>query len=166
MSAAEPISTAVTNPAECGKVVALFPLPLAPLEQFLLDCETPGQPLIIRVILRFTGEGQMATLKATFQNAIVRHPLLTCRLRGSGRKRVWIRGDPCNLECQRVSGSVFESETGVQRTLIDLHTDAGLQITIRQYSDGVKVIMDIHHAVTDGNGVRQLITDWFHIYHC
>ncbi len=32
--------------------------------------------------------------------------------------------------------------------------------------DGVKVYMDAHHAVTDGNGMRQVITDWCHLYHC
>lgn len=144
----------------------MFPLPLAPLEQFLLDCETPGQPMIIRAVLRFTGEGQIEVLKSTLQMAIVRHPLLTCRLQGSGRKRVWVRGSPCEPDCQRVSGSVFGSETGIQRAFIDLRKDAGLQIAIRQTNDGVKVIMDMHHAVTDGNGVRQLITDWFHLYHC
>lgn len=170
MSTAEPLTAAETadpdRHAARGEAVALFPLPLAPLEQFLLDCETPGQPMIIRVVLRFTGQGQLEVLKSTLQGAMVRHPLLTCRLEGTGRKRTWVRGKPCEPDCQRVSGSVFDLETGLQRTFIDLRKDAGLQIAIRQYPDGVKVIMDTHHAVSDGNGLRQLITDWFHLYHC
>ena len=32
--------------------------------------------------------------------------------------------------------------------------------------DGVKFIIDAHHAVTDGNGLRQVVTDWLHLYHC
>ena len=142
------------------------PLPLAPLEQFLLQCATPRSPMVIRVVLRLTGECQPDLYVQTLQRAIERHPMLSCRLQKINRQWCWVSGTPEPIGFSRRSGSVFELESGTVTRFIDLTQSGGLHTSIVVLEDGVKVFMDAHHAATDGNGIRQVITDWFHLYHC
>ncbi|MEJ7592185.1 MAG: hypothetical protein WKF77_11600 [Planctomycetaceae bacterium] len=142
------------------------PLPLTPLEQFLLQCATPRSPMVIRVVLRLTGECQPDLYVQTLQRAIERHPMLSCRLQKINRQWCWVSGTPEPIVISRRSGSVFDLESGLVSKFIDLTQSAGLHTSIVVLDDGVKVFMDVHHAATDGNGMRQVITDWFHLYHC
>ena len=142
------------------------PLPLTPLELFLLQSATLRTPMIIQVVLRLTGECQPELYVRTLQRSIDRHPLLSCRISKINRQWCWIPGSPEPIAIDRRSGSVFDSETGPRSKSIDLTTSAGLHTSIVVLADGVKVYMDFHHAVSDGNGLRQVITDWFHLYHC
>ena len=144
----------------------VFPLPLTPLEEFLLQCDTPKSPMVMRTILRLSGTCDPAEMIAAFHKAVRRHSLMTCRLGRIGRKLAWIEGTPAPVVCRPISGSVFQSITGKLALQIDLQIDAGMQVTLQVMDDGLLVIMDAHHAVTDGNGIRQLITDWLHLYHC
>ncbi len=142
------------------------PLPLTPLELFLLQCATPRSPMVIRVVLRLTGECQPDLYVQTLQRAIERHPMLSCRLQKINRQWCWVSGTPEPIVISRRSGSVFELENGSVIKSIDLTQSAGLHTSIVVQDDGVKVVMDVHHAVTDGNGMRQVVTEWLHLYHC
>lgn len=143
-----------------------LPMLLAPLERFLLDCETPASPMIIRVILRFTGECRTELLRSAYHRALARHPLLTSRLAGKGSRLHWVAGSPNPLSFRSSEKSVFENESGADDTVIRLKEECGLRVSAVTTPDGLKIILDTHHAVADGNGLRQLITDWFHLYHC
>jgi len=144
----------------------MTPLRLTPLELFLLQSATPQAPMVIQVVLRLTGDCQPDLYVKTLQRSIERHPLLSCRIKMISRQWCWVSGPPEAVEVSRRPGSVFESETGPRSKSIDLTTSAGLHVSIAILDDGVKVYMDLHHAVSDGNGMRQVITDWFHLYHC
>ncbi|MFO1001031.1 MAG: hypothetical protein U0936_11865 [Planctomycetaceae bacterium] len=144
----------------------LFPLPLTPLERFLIRCDTRNSSMVIRVVLRFTGDCQSGILKETLKRAVRRHPLLSCRLSGYRFRPHWVAGKPEEIVTQRLSGSIFAADCGPFEKQIDLRRSGGLQIEIQFMDDGVKVIVDAHHAVTDGNGLRQVLTEWLHLYHC
>jgi NRPS condensation-like uncharacterized protein len=146
--------------------VTMEPLPLTPLELFLLQSATPQAPMVIQVVLRLTGECQPDLYVKTLQQSIERHPLLTSRIKMIDRQWCWVSGPPDPVTVSRRSGSVFESETGPRSKSIDLTISPGLQTSIVILDDGVKVYLDVHHAASDGNGLRQVITDWFHLYHC
>jgi len=154
------------DPSSQGERILGSPLPLTPLEKFLLQCETPRSPMVIRVVLRLSGNCQQDLYVDTLQQAIDRHPLLSSRLRKVNRELCWVAGTPEPIQLSHADGSVFDRECGPVSKSIDLTRSAGLHTSIIVLSDGVKVIMDAHHAVTDGNGIRQVITDWFHLYHC
>lgn len=142
------------------------PLALTPLELFLLQCATPRSPMVIQVVLRLTGKCQHDLYRATLQQAISRHPLLSSRLRMIDRRWCWVSGTPEPVTISRRSGSVFEPECATGSKSIDLTSSAPLHTSIVVLDDGVKVFLDAHHAATDGNGMRQVVTDWFHLYHC
>ena len=122
--------------------------------------------MIIRVVLRFTGKSCLELFRESLERAIARHPLLSCRLGKVSGRPAWIFGEPEPVRVARTSGSVFESETGPLMKSINLERSAGLHAELRELDDGVKVFLDAHHSVTDGNGLRQMVTDWLHLYHC
>jgi hypothetical protein len=143
-----------------------FPLTLTPLEKFLFHCETPESPMVIRMLVRLSGTAQVDLLRDTLSRSISRHPLLTCRIARQNGQLVWIQGTADQIDVCRVAGSIFEPECGPISTTIDLQKSAGLQARLMVMDDGIKCIIDAHHAVTDGNGLRQaIINDWLHLYH-
>ena len=156
-----------SNPVVSGKErPGIFPLPLTPLEQFLFQCDTAASPMIIRIVLRLTGEADLECLKETLLSAIGRHPLATCRITGNGNQSCWIHGPPAKINVCHLAGSIFEPDGGPTRKKINLRIENGLHAEIHIMDDGIKVVIDAHHAVTDGNGLRQIVTEWFHLYHC
>lgn len=157
-------SEATELPADQQLVIG--PLPLTPLELFLLQCATPRSPMVIRVVLRLTGECQPDLYVQTLQRAIERHPMLSCRLQKINRQWCWVPGAPEPIVLSRRAGAVFELECGTGNKFIDLTQSAGLHASIVVLDDGVKVFLDVHHAVADGNGMRQVVTEWLHLYHC
>ncbi len=148
------------------KRLVMESLPLTPLENFLLQCNSHQSPMVIRVMMRLTGDCQLNVLTRTLQQAIQRHPLLNCKIQHVGRQRHWVPASPEPIEVLRASGSVFEAERGTLDKSIDLTQTAGLHVTIIVLDDGIKVNLDAHHAVTDGSGLRQMVTEWLHLYHC
>jgi hypothetical protein len=148
------------------KRLVMESLPLTPLETFLLHCNSNQSPMVIRVMMRLTGDCQLEVLTRTLQQAIERHPLLSCQIQQKGRQSHWVTASPGPIEVRRGSGSVYQAERGALDKSIDLTQTAGLHVTIIILDDGIKVHLDAHHAVTDGNGLRQLVTEWLHLYHC
>lgn len=144
----------------------IFPLPLTPLERFLVRCDTRNSSMVIRVALRFTGECQPIILTNALGEAVRRHPLLSCRLSGDRFRQYWVAGNTEKVVTRTIPGSVFATDCGPFEKHIDLRTSGGLQVEIQYMDDGIKVILDAHHAVTDGNGLRQFVTEWLHLYHC
>lgn len=143
----------------------LKPLPLTPLEAFLYQCNTPNAPMVIRVILRLTGKCEQPHCVETMQRAIRRHPLLCSRLQRLDGKLYWIPGEPEPTRVRTESGSIFDVQCGPMATTIDLTQSAALHTSITIMDDGIYVVLDAHHAATDGNGMRQMITDWLCLYH-
>ena len=144
---------------------SLAPLPLTPLEAFLHQCDTPKSAMVIRVILRLTGECQLDPCVETMQRAIRRHPMLCSRLHRIDGKLCWVSGEPEPTSVSTQPGSIFEVECGLMTKTIDLTQSAGLHTSITIMDDGIRVVLDAHHAATDGNGIRQIVTDWLTMYH-
>ena len=161
----EAMPNSEVSAASVEERLGIFPLPLTPLERFLVRCDTRQSSMVMRVVLRFTGDYQAGILIETLRRAMQRHPFLSCRLSGHRFRPHWVAGTPEKILAQNVTGSVFAADSGPFGKHIDLTQSGGLHIEIRFMDDGVKVIMDAHHAITDGNGLRQVITDWLHLYH-
>ena len=169
-SAQKNLTTDGPTDGQSDATASLFPLPLTALEQFLWDCESPHSPMVIRVVIRFRGTLDSEEFLRCLKVVLARHPLLTCRLTAHQGIAAWI---PCSSDESRSqisltmqSGSVLDSETGRLQCAIDLRNSPALRVTIRVFPDGVKVILDGHHVATDGNGMRQMVTEWLHLYHC
>lgn len=140
------------------------------LEEFLWSCETPEAPMVIRVVLRFSGEADTDDLVSCLPEAFERHPLLLCSLEIQPNGMFWrgSEGDYASVPVRvcESAGSVLDAVPDRFDGTIDLRTRPALQLEIVRFGDGVRLQLDAHHAAVDGNGLRQFLTDWMHLYHC
>src|SRR5262245_31743240 len=82
-------SLAIAAPS--GGTAALFPLPLAPFERYLLADDCPRYPMQFFCRLRFSGRFERAALEQAYGLSVGRHPLLRAVVRESSLNRVeWI----------------------------------------------------------------------------
>lgn len=139
--------------------------PLTPLERFLLDCETPDSPMVIRVILRFRGRGDPQQLADSIRAAAAHHPLLRCRLVRTKRQLAWAETEFGLPVIESRSGSMPVASCDVPLSAIRLESEPALRMRIQAFDDGLLVVLDAHHAATDGGGLRQLSTDFVLHYH-
>lgn len=146
------------------------PLPLTALEEFLWQCETPATPMVIRVVMRFSGDCDTDSLVDCIPPALERHPMLLCSLAVSRAGLVWngSAGTHAEVPVRRTeqSGSMMGPVSDRFDGSLNLHTSSALALEIGKFDDGIRVQLDAHHAAVDGNGLRQFLTDWMHLYHC
>lgn len=139
-------------------------LALTPIENFLWSSDAPDNPMIMRVILRFHGRVNAELFIETFKMALDRQPLLSSIVDERDGRPVWVPASHTTEPIWEDALPPNEPETGEFIEHIDLRKETGLRVRIISVSDGVLVRMDFQHATCDGQGARQLIADWLHLY--
>ncbi len=138
------------------------PLPLTPFEKFIWSSDTPTSPMLFRVAVRFLGEVDRDTLNTAFDTVVPRHRLLNSviSLTDNGPEWTAARKPPTLewLEAKATDGSLGMT------TSIDLRREPGMRTQVIDRKDSLLILLDFHHASCDGQGARQLVTDWFHLY--
>src|SRR6516164_268435 len=83
----------------CGVAMALFPLPLAPFEHYMLADDRSDYPMTFLVRMHFEGRFDHERLQESLGRALLWHPLLKARIRGEASDRTrnlfWIDSGPC-----------------------------------------------------------------------
>lgn len=139
-------------------------LPLAPIERFLHRNDAPKHPMVFRVLMRFDGPYQQDKLTAAFQMAIARQPLLTSVVVGLDKGSKWELSSAIpQLEWQ-AAGQDPEEIRLIPIDYLDLSKSPGVHCRIFPVDSGVIILLDIHHVCCDGQGARQLLSEWFGIY--
>ncbi|RLS77906.1 MAG: hypothetical protein DWI00_04480, partial [Planctomycetota bacterium] len=96
----EAMPNSEVSAASVEERLGIFPLPLTPLERFLVRCDTRQSSMVMRVVLRFTGDYQAGILIETLRRAMQRHPFLSCRLSGHRFRPHWVAGTPEKIVTQ------------------------------------------------------------------
>ncbi|MEO1615799.1 MAG: hypothetical protein AAFV88_08130 [Planctomycetota bacterium] len=142
----------------------LFPLRLAPMEHFLLLDDRPECPLTPFVELHFTSQLDRDAFNQSLAVSIRRHPLLASRV-------VWKDGFPhwqfdasFQPSLVDVASHTVLTTSDEQRWCIrpfDLEHETGSRFWYETLDAGGKcrVIVQVHHAVCDGVGIRQFLID-------
>ncbi len=139
-------------------------LPLVPFERFLRKYDSPTTPMVFRVAMRLNGPLKRQLLTEAFQVAIRRQPLLTSRVIVKDEHAVW-ELNPVLPELQWQENELSQSE--IERTpidWIDLSKAPGLVARIWEIDNGLTILLDIHHACSDGQGARHFIGEWLGLY--
>ena len=138
----------------------LFPLPLVPLEQYLLADDRPTHPMVISVELHFDRTPDIPTLEQCVGETIVDHPLLGCRIDLRDDGPAWIAPTGQTTTAVPVDNRpLIEPSTGRLRG-IDLQQDIALRHQVQTAADGSgKWTLQVHHAACDGVGLRQFLLD-------
>lgn len=157
---------------------------LTPFEKLILLSDGPWNPMTFRIVIRLRGVCVPDVFAATYQEAIRRHPLLSSRVESSRRGMHWVACSPSPLivrSCDDIECDLESPESvqdgcdpgcekflwnGVSVPRLDVQTEPGLRTTLISSPTATMILVDAHHSCSDGNGVRQFVSDWFHLYDC
>ncbi|PQO44272.1 hypothetical protein [Blastopirellula marina] len=135
----------------------LFPLPLSPVEKFMVADGRPQYPMMCDVEARFQGTIERGPFEEALQFALERAPLF-CSVIERDKKR----GDVWMLTEKRpeVDWGVY-GEPYAERydELIDLRQNVGMRIYVRSGSERSTIMFHFHHACADGVGIFAFIED-------
>lgn len=143
-------------------LAGLFPLPLAPVELFLVGDDDLQYPKTFAVELAFTGSPDRQALEDAVSRTAARHPLLRAHIEKAGKALVWVPAQTARIPVDWLdAGAPLASPRG---TWIDLKQECGLRVWVRDDGDRCSIGFQFHHACCDGRGAREWVVDWMTAY--
>lgn len=139
---------------------SLFPLLLAPFEEYILADDRPGYRMTFFFELTFAGELDRPAFEVGLNEALRRHPLLSSLVQRAGWRRLaWVAAEniaPVINWGPADSPIQFPEDDG-----IDLSRETGLRFFIRVGAGETRMVVQFHHACCDGYGAIQFLSDVF-----
>lgn len=152
------IMSVLNAPAVCADRQRVFPLHLSPIEVFMLADDRSDYPMTFVIQLRLTGQVDRVAFEAALVETLQRHPLLRAFIQtGKG-------GLPCWMLAEEAAPAVDWAEEGTPTVCprgerIDLASETGLRVWVRQGPLAARVVLQFHHACCDGTGAYRFIGD-------
>jgi hypothetical protein len=150
-----PVSDTVpTNPVAAAR---LFPMQLAAFEQYMLIDDHPDYPITFFIQFRLLGQLNIQAIADAYREAVLRHPLLCCRVERRSGRYYWI-WSPDSIIPAQMNPHVWK-ETRPWLRSIDLTQQTGIRIWGEATEDHAEVTLQFHHACCDGIGASQFLED-------
>ncbi|MDA1014463.1 MAG: hypothetical protein O3A00_08430 [Planctomycetota bacterium] len=142
-------------------------LPLAPFEHLMLADDCPNRPMSFFIQLKFQGRFDRSQLNASLKKALKLHPLLNSRIHGSVTDATsgitWIESTSPPPAIDWNNAEIpFRFATG---RWMDLRTETGLRLWLRETEDSTTLILQMHHSCCDGLGAMSFIHTLLLAYH-
>lgn len=136
----------------------LFPLPLAPFEEYMLLEDQPASPMNFHLRLRFQGHLQPEQFQSAAIVAAARHPLLGALLETTAQgQRQWI---PAPQPGPAIQWCTSPAAAALPHTPpFDLSREPGLRLWVSQGPHGSDLLIQLHHASCDGVGGMGFVRD-------
>lgn len=140
-----------------------FPLYLTPLETFMRVDDRPAYPMTFVIQMAFSGIVDRPAFEAALEEGLARHPLLAAIVQPAKRNQpCWVLtensmppidwGDEsAPIECPGGEG-------------IDITRQPGMRVWVRQGNESTRIVLQFHHANSDGIGVYRFIGDLLACY--
>lgn len=147
--------------------MSIFPLPLAPFEHYMLADDRPDHPMSFFIQLTFLGRFDRPQLNAALQAALTLHPLLNARIRGSAKdatsRIAWIEApaQPPPIDWNSADIPICFANG----RWMDLKSETGLRIWLRESETATTLMLQIHHCCCDGIGASSFIDTLLTAYH-
>jgi hypothetical protein len=144
----------------------IFPLPLVAMEDWFIVEESPAYPKCFWIDLDFSGRFEQNAFKKAVALAIKKHPIFSALFQGDIKEKVsknfWIeaKGVIPFIDWDK-EGSPLKFPKGQS---IDLRQEIGVRFFIRETSHKTKLLIQVHHACSDGIGAIHFIIDLLRIY--
>lgn len=136
---------------------SLFPLRLAPFEEFMLQMECPGYPMVFYMELVLQGRMDRHALLEAVAEAAARHPLLLARVEADRLHGRWVLPVKATVPVDFQDANIpYHPPRGA---VIDLKKESGLRVWVREETERTSVSLQIHHACCDGEGSRHFVSD-------
>ncbi len=146
-----------------SSVATVFPLPLTAFEKYMLLDDRPDYPMTFPFRLRLSGEISRPIFESSFEEALSHHPLL-CALvnRSAWRGPAWVLAEGSRPSVDwGLLGDAIGSPRGEK---IDLNTEVGLRVWVRQGDGSAEVTFQFHHSCCDGIGALRFIGHLLAVY--
>ncbi len=142
-------------------------MPLVPFEHFMLANDRPGHPMSFFVRLTFDGQFDRNLLNAALKTAFALHPLLNSLLQGTAKdatsRIAWVAAchEPPQIDWHDLQTSI----RFVGGPEIDLRSECGVRIWVREAAPTTRLFLQIHHCCCDGLGAVTFIDTLLRAYH-
>ncbi len=139
-----------------------FPLPLSALEKYLLWDEQPPFSMSYFVEVNFETRLDLPALREATQQALMLHPLLRARIQAVWTKPQWVLHDDAfpQIRLQHLDPVL----KGGWPQGFDLANECGSRFWYVEHDEGSRLLIQIHHACSDGVGMRRFLTDLLNDY--
>ncbi len=135
----------------------IFPLPLTPFEKYLIWDETALQPMTSFIELHFDSRLDLGQWKEALAEAVHRNPLLASQLVEHRGELYW-EYDP-GYRPQLRNEEVDPPLRNGWPVPIDLKNECGCRYWYRNRQSRTRLLFQLHHACTDGMGLRRVLID-------
>ncbi len=134
-----------------------FPLPLGPLEEYMLCDDRPSYPMSGAFRMRFKGYLEQNAFEKSVRAVMGRHPLLRATVAPARRGWRWIDnpGWTPTVQWQAKSNAYGFPNTGY----LALTEQPGTRLWVVEHPHGHDVILQVHHACGDALGVAGVMED-------
>ncbi|MBN2474974.1 MAG: hypothetical protein JXB62_10230 [Pirellulales bacterium] len=141
----------------------LFPLPLAPFERYMLADDRPGYPMTFVLRLQMAGRVRRSPFEAALEESLARHPLL-CAFVDHSRRRspCWVSAGGNRPHVDWAAAAAPLRYPKCER--IDLASEVGLRIWVRQAADTAQITCQFHHSCCDALGGLAFVGDLLAAY--
>ncbi|MCA9035407.1 MAG: hypothetical protein KDA91_09760 [Planctomycetaceae bacterium] len=139
-------------------------LRLTPLEQYFLDEERPGFPMVIVMAVHLDGDVDVESLRQALTTTLKQHPLLQSIVVRQGRKSYWKQVEPVELNLEIRRWDHPDEPPACPTRWIDLSKSTGTQFRLEYSANRSVLICWFHHACVDGIGVQDFLADTFAAY--
>ena len=137
-------------------VTALFPLPLTTFEKYMLWDDRPEYPMVFALQLKLCGELRRAVFESSLAEALLHHPLLCATVKESAQSGpTWRLAEGLGPVVDWDALGVAIGNPRGER--IDLSSEVGLRIWVRQGDGAAEVTLQFHHACCDGIGALRFV---------
>jgi len=140
-----------------------FPLYLTPLETFMWVEDRPAYPMTFLIHMEFSGTVDREAFESALEEALARHPLLNALVQRAKRNQ------PCWVLAEDAMPRLDWAEEGVALECpggeaIDIRSEVGLRVWVRQGDGSARVLFQFHHACVDGTGAYRFLGDLLAAY--
>lgn len=135
----------------------IFPLPLTAFETLMFLDARPDYPMWADIEVQFQGRIDRAAFEAGLAFALPRNPLLTSLVAPAGKHAwQWVPSDQQPAIDWAPLGTPLGPTFG---EYVDLTKTIGLKLWVRESDQRSTVLIDFHHACSDGIGLYGFIED-------
>ena len=135
----------------------LFPLSLSPFEHSMLIDDSPSYPMAFKIEVQLSGFLDKGALSESLLEALIRHPLLCCRVKWQGGLPKWNWSASFAPRVQFFDNMDRHPSEGIE--FLDLTNECGLRLWAHCNYVSTQLIFQFHHACCDGVGSLQFFAD-------
>ena len=140
-----------------GNPAAMFPMPLAAFEQYMLLDDNPKYPPTFFIQFQLRGHLNLPALIEAYNNALRRHPLLCCRVQRRLGRYNWV-WSPESVVSAELNPDVWRASKPWNQP-INLFVETGVRAWGEVSDAGAEITLQFHHACCDGIGASQFLED-------